>query len=103
MDSTNQGQVERPIEFDDFIAHAAVIFDEIAAGKQVVVQRDGQLVRLTPARHRNKRAPRRFSMDNPLWEIAGIGRSDSATDVSENKHKYLAEAAADLHEPEPHE
>jgi len=32
------------------------------------------------------------SADDPLWSIIGIGRSDGPTDVSANKHKYLAEA-----------
>jgi len=36
------------------------------------------------------------SADDPLWNIVGIGNSvehgDGPTDVSGNKHKYLAEA-----------
>lgn len=93
-------QVEQPVQFDEFLTHAAAIFDEVAAGKQVVVKRDGQLVRLSPARRRAKRRPRHFSMDDPLWDIVGIGHSHGPTDVSTNKHKYLADAAADLHEPD---
>jgi excisionase family DNA binding protein len=38
-----------------------------------------------------------FTKDDALWRIVGIG-SDEASDVSENKYKYLAEAYADLHE-----
>jgi excisionase family DNA binding protein len=33
-----------------------------------------------------------FTMDDPLWNIAGIGYSDDSEDVAANKHKYLAEA-----------
>jgi excisionase family DNA binding protein len=39
------------------------------------------------------------SEDDPLWDIVGmIDSPDGPTDVSRNKHKYLAEAYADLHE-----
>ncbi len=54
------------IPFDQFIVDAGAIFDEVAAGKPVVIQRDGQLVRLAPARKRAKRRARHFSMDDPL-------------------------------------
>jgi excisionase family DNA binding protein len=42
-----------------------------------------------------KRKPRKrryFTMDDPFWDLVGIIDSDPATDVSENKYKYLAEA-----------
>jgi excisionase family DNA binding protein len=45
-----------------------------------------------------------FTFDDPLWDIVGMGAStqpDGITDVSLNKHKYLAEAYADLHEEKP--
>lgn len=35
--------------------------------------------------------------DDPLWDIIGIAETTGPTDVSENKHKYLAEAYAELH------
>jgi excisionase family DNA binding protein len=39
------------------------------------------------------------SEDDPLWDIVGmIDDPDGPTDVSSNKHKYLAEAYADTHE-----
>ena len=31
-------------------------------------------------------------MEDPFWKIVGIGASAGATDVSTNKHKYLADA-----------
>ncbi len=31
-------------------------------------------------------------MDDPFWKIVGIGASTGATDVSTNKHQYLADA-----------
>ena len=35
-----------------------------------------------------------FTMNDPLWNIVGIAASEGPGDVSENKHKYLAEAYA---------
>jgi hypothetical protein len=45
---------------------------------------------------------RPFTLDSPLWDIVGMADSgpDGPTDVSRNKHKYLADAYADLHEEE---
>jgi hypothetical protein len=37
-------------------------------------------------------------MDDPLWDLVGIGHSGGPGDVSENKHKYLADAYTDTHE-----
>jgi excisionase family DNA binding protein len=33
-----------------------------------------------------------FTMDDPLWNMFGLGESDDPTEVAENKHEYLAEA-----------
>ena len=46
----------------------------------------------SPDRKRMKGRP--TSKDDPLWNIIGIADdpADKATDVSVNKHKYLAEA-----------
>jgi excisionase family DNA binding protein len=43
---------------------------------------------------------RPFTMEDSLWNIVGIGDSgpDGPRDVATNKHKYLADAYADLHE-----
>ncbi len=49
-------------------------------------------------------APRRrrksgiVTKKDSLWNIVGLGASEGPGDVSENKHKYLADAYADLHE-----
>ena len=39
------------------------------------------------------------SDDDPIWGIVGLieGKEGDPTDVSSNKHKYLADAYADLH------
>lgn len=47
-------------------------------------------VEFVPSRHGRGR---RTSADDPLWGIIGIA-SSQPDDVSENKHKYLAEAYA---------
>ena len=33
-----------------------------------------------------------IAADDPLWNIVGLAKTDGPTDVSENKHRYLAEA-----------
>ena len=33
-----------------------------------------------------------FTKEDPLWRLVGIGHSEGPSDVSENKHKYLAGA-----------
>jgi hypothetical protein len=45
---------------------------------------------------------RPLTLDSPLWNIVGMADSgpEGPTDVSRNKHKYLADAYADLHEEE---
>ena len=88
------------IPFEDFIAHAAALFDEVASGRSVTVEQDGQLIRLSSVRRPKRRPRRESSLDDPLRDIVGIGHYTGPTDVSSNKHKYLADAAADLHEPQ---
>jgi hypothetical protein len=49
-----------------------------------------------------QRIGRPFTLESPLWNIVGVIDSgpDGPTEVSSNKHKYLADAYADLHEEE---
>ena len=77
----------------------------VRVGRSVRVQREavGALLRPVKAKKsvkRQERIPRGrpFTMDDPLWNIVGIGHSGGPGDVSENKHKYLADAYADTHE-----
>ena len=44
------------------------------------------------ARRSPLRKGKPITADDPLWQLIGIGRSEGPTDVSQNKHKYLAEA-----------
>lgn len=92
---------QKPMRFDDFITNAATIFAEMEAhGTTVLVERDGQLFSVKPKLRRLRRARRQFSPDDPLFEIVGMGHSSGPGDISTNKHRYLADAIADLHGPE---
>ena len=55
---------------------------------------------LTKGQRRQVRLPegRPFTKDDSLWNLVGIWDEDGPTDVSQNKHKYLAEAYGDLHD-----
>jgi hypothetical protein len=59
-----------------------------------LVRGDEELAVLQPAKKRRRKSlkGRPTSMDDPIWNIVGMGRSDGPGDVSTNKHKYLAEA-----------
>ncbi|MBI3942277.1 MAG: hypothetical protein HY326_04625 [Chloroflexi bacterium] len=68
-------------------------------GEPRVLRRDSEdlaimtPVKPTPTKPRKSRSRRNvFTPDDPLWNIVGIGHSEGPGDVSENKHKYLAEA-----------
>ncbi len=59
----------------------------------VLQQEREDLAMLTPIKPVAKRSVRGkpTSVDDPLWKLVGIGHSGRG-DISENKHKYLAEA-----------
>lgn len=71
-------------------------------GEPCILRRDSEdLAILAPVGTGLKKRPRvlrgkPISADDPLWKMVGIGDSGGPGDVSENKHKYLAEAY--LHE-----
>ena len=75
--------------------------------KSRVLTRDGEtLAYLQPAApeparqsdrtatRRTSRRGKRFTMADPLWDIVGMAKSGGPGDVSDNKHRYLAEAHA---------
>ncbi len=69
--------------------------------RPAVLQRDSEnIALLTPVRDEGEQVleGRPFTMDDPLWDLVGIGESEGATDVSSDKHQYVADAYADLHE-----
>ena len=59
----------------------------------VLQQESEDVAMLTPIKPVAKRSLRGkpTTADDPLWKLVGIGHSGKG-DVSENKHKYLAEA-----------
>ncbi len=59
-----------------------------------LVRGDEELAVLQPAKKRRRRSlkGRPLSMDDPIWDIVGMGHSGGPGDVSTNKKKYLAEA-----------
>lgn len=72
------------------IVHEAQLVNE-----PVVLRQDSKDVAILRPVNRAPRGRRPrgkpFSKDDPLWNLAGIGRSGLG-DVSANKYKYLAEA-----------
>lgn len=83
----------KPIQFEEFAANLSAVFDQVARQEEpITVERQGLLFVLRPKARRRARKPRHFSFDDPLFDIIGIGRSTGPTDVSSNKHKYIADA-----------
>lgn len=72
------------------------------SGEECVLTRDDEeLAVLTPLKPAGMRRPRKSGLvgeDDSLWDIVGMGTSKGPGDISENKHRYLAEAYADTHE-----
>ena len=59
---------------------------------RILQQESEDLAMLTPIKPVAKTNPRGkpTTADDPLWKLIGIGHSGKS-DISENKHKYLAE------------
>lgn len=72
------------------------------SGQECVLTRnDEQLAVLTPVKPTGPRRSPKSGLvgeDDPLWDIVGMGASKGPGDISEKKHRYLAEAYADTHE-----
>ena len=82
----------RVVPFKEFVVNLTSILDELTREQTaIVVERDGRRYRLEPQRPAEHQG-RPFTMEDPFWKIVGIGTSAGATDVSTNKHKYLADA-----------
>ena len=74
--------------------------EEVQGSNQVtILTKDGEeLIKVSPTKATKKRRAKSgvLSKDDPLFSIIGIGRS-GVSDISSNKHKYLAEAYYDKH------
>jgi len=89
---------QKRVPFDEFQTHLVRIFDEIVAlDGSIEVERDGRVFAIKSKPRRKGKPNRGFSPNDPFFAVAGIGRSIGPGDVSVNKHKYLADAATDLH------
>ncbi len=87
-----------PIAFDEFLSNAASIFEQIEQdGKNVLVEHDGALFSVKMKRPKTKKSKRAITPQDSLLRIIGIGASQEETDISANKHRYLADVAGDLH------
>ena len=75
-----------------------------ATGEPCLLERENEeLAMITPMTRPASPAVRRrktgiITKDDPIWNIVGMGASEGTGDISENKHKYLAEAYRDTHE-----
>ena len=86
-----------PVIFDEFLSNAASIFAQIEQeGKGVLVEHDGALFSLKMKRPKTKKGGRGITSQDSILHIIGIGASQGPTDISTNKHRYLADAAGDL-------
>src|SRR5690349_3410042 len=75
--------------------------DLIALAQEILRTKQGLILRLNdedvvvvqPAKQRRrKRRGKGFDEKDALWGIVGIAEGDGLTDVSSNKHTYLAQA-----------
>jgi len=93
----------KPIDIGAVPDLLRIVEEANATGETYVLTRAGEeLAVLTPVKApRDKRSRRKsgiITKDDSLWNIVGMGQSEGPGDVSQNKHRYVAEAYADLHE-----
>jgi len=87
-----------PITIRRYIASGRLAAVRVGKGIRVPRESLDQFVKPVKRKAGKQPAPvprgRPTRADDALWNIIGMGRSDGPTDVSENKHKYLAQAYA---------
>ena len=87
-----------PITIRRYIADGRLPAVRVGKGVRVRKEAVDQLVTpVEPKRPTRKPSVLRgkpFTMQDSLWNIVGIGRSEGPADVATNKHKYLADAYA---------
>jgi excisionase family DNA binding protein len=90
-----------PITIRRYIADGRLPAVKVGRGVRVERQAVDRLVRPVVPRSSNGKPSKRptrkrktgiLTMDDPIWGIVGMFRSDGPGDVSENKRKYLADA-----------
>jgi hypothetical protein len=91
-------QRREAVAFDAFLTNAASIFDQIEReGKSVLVEHDGALFTVKMKRPKTTKGSRALTSQDSILHIIGIAASQGPLDTSTNKHRYLADAAGDLH------
>ncbi|HEX6798002.1 MAG TPA: hypothetical protein VF116_09855 [Ktedonobacterales bacterium] len=80
------------IPFDELVRNADSLFAEAAAGKRIIVEYDGRPYRIAPLKQRGRRKSRRFTANDPLFDIVGMGGPLGPGDVTLRVDDYLAEA-----------
>ena len=87
-----------PLAFDEFLSHAASIFEQIERdGNDVLVEHDGVLFSVQMKQPKTEKSSQAITSQDSILQIIGIAASQGSTDTSTNKHRYLADAAGDLH------
>jgi excisionase family DNA binding protein len=92
-----------PVTVRRYIADGRLPAVRVGRGVRVRKETVGQFVTPIKPRKSTKRGTRKAwgrptGADDPLWSIIGMVTSEGPGDVSRNKHRYLAEAYADLHQ-----
>lgn len=94
-------RASEPIDISDNPDLLRLVEEVRANHEPRVLRRDNEDVAiLRPLKRAAKtRIPkgRPAGADDPLWQLVGGGASEGSGDVSTNKHRYLADAAADRH------
>lgn len=81
------------ITYEEFIANAGAIFDQVAAeGTSLLVERDGHVFAIVPRTKRRQRKTHRFTREDSLFDLAGAGSSAEPTDIARHKDDYIADA-----------
>jgi excisionase family DNA binding protein len=78
-----------PITVRRYIASGQLAAERVGRGSRV--RREAIEEFITPVEP-DESLGKPFTMDDPLWDIVGIGASDVPDDVASNKHKYVADA-----------
>jgi hypothetical protein len=91
VDGLDEADAQRALRY---LTHLASKAPELETAEPTVIDEDDDVDWISQGRP--------LTFDSPLWNIVGMADSgpDGPTDVSRNKHKYLADAYADLHEEE---
>ena len=86
------------VPFEESVSNAAAIFEEIARdGGDVLVEREGKLYCVSAKKTLKPRKSGILTQQDTIFNIIGMAKAEGPTDVSANKHKYLADAYADKH------